>query len=129
MRYVLSNGTVLAIGNTVRYTGLNECNGYQGLIKDINTYGVTIQWDQGYKLPKQYKHDDEILNFIKLIEGDNVLKEIGSDVKTFVKDNRQVIYTMAFVLLVDHLVFGGAFRDKLKELVNKLIGKVEKQLE
>ncbi len=60
--------------------------------------------------------------------GKSMLKEISTDVKGFIKDNRQVIYWMAFLLLVDHFIFQDKFKTKLHDLVSGLIGKVEKSI-
>lgn len=58
-----------------------------------------------------------------------MLKDVGADVKGFLHDNRQIIYWMALIFLLDHFFFQGAFRDRLKGLAERMIGKVEKQIE
>lgn len=59
----------------------------------------------------------------------NSMKEILQDAKGFIHDNRNVIYWVALAFLADHFFFNGAFRDRLNALVEKMIGRVEKQLE
>lgn len=59
----------------------------------------------------------------------NMLKEITTDAKAFIHDNRNIIYWLALAFLADHFFFGGAFRQRLNALVEKMIGRVEKQLE
>lgn len=57
-----------------------------------------------------------------------MLNEVKNDVKGFVSENRSTIYTILLVAIVDHFVFGGAFRDRLKGLVDKFLGKAEAKI-
>lgn len=50
-------------------------------------------------------------------------------IKEYVKEHKSIIMTIAVVLIVDHLVFNGAFREKVKSLVDGLLNKATKQLE
>jgi hypothetical protein len=59
----------------------------------------------------------------------NMLKDITTDAKVFIHENRNVIYWLALAFLVDHFFFSGAFRQRLNALVERMIGRVEKQLE
>ena len=59
----------------------------------------------------------------------SMLKEIATDTKAFIHENRNFIYWLALAFLADHFFFNGAFRQRLNALVEKMIGKVEKQLE
>lgn len=59
----------------------------------------------------------------------NMLKSIGSDLRDFIKENKSVIYWIAVAMVADHVFFKGAFREKLHGLMNKLLGKVEAQIE
>ena len=69
-------------------------------------------------------------NLVTLMKGtSNMLKDLSTDVKGFISDNRQIIYWMALIFLLDHFFFQGAFRDRLKGLAERMIGKVEKQIE
>lgn len=56
-------------------------------------------------------------------------KSMLDSVKEYLKENKQIIMTIAVVLIVDHLVFGGAFREKVKSLVDGLLSKAQKQLD
>ena len=58
-----------------------------------------------------------------------MLNEVSSDIKCFVKDNRHVIYWIAVAFLADQLFFKGAFRERIHAMVEKLISKVEKKVE
>ncbi len=57
------------------------------------------------------------------------MKEIINDLKKFVSEHRNIIYTVALVALADHFLFDGKFREKLKGLVDKMLNKAEKQLD
>lgn len=50
-------------------------------------------------------------------------------VKEYLKEHKSIIITIAVALVVDHLVFGGAFREKVKSLVDGLLNKAQKQLD
>ena len=58
-----------------------------------------------------------------------MVNDIAADVKSFIHDNRNIIYWLALAFLVDHFFLGGAFRQRLNALVEKMIGRVEKQIE
>lgn len=58
----------------------------------------------------------------------NVFNEIFADAKQFVKDNKNILYTVVLVFLVDHFVFDGAFRERIKTLFQSFIDKTEAKL-
>lgn len=55
-------------------------------------------------------------------------KNMLDSVKEYLKQHKDIIITIGVVLVVDHLIFGGAFREKVKALVDGLLNKAEKQL-
>ena len=55
--------------------------------------------------------------------------EIVKDVKGFVIEHRGAIYFVAIALLIDHFVFAGAFKDRLKAMAEKIVGKIEQKIE
>lgn len=59
----------------------------------------------------------------------NKMKDMLADVKGFIHDNRNILYWLALAFLVDHFFLGGTFRQRLNALVEKMIGRVEKQIE
>lgn len=63
---------------------------------------------------------------VKITTKGNTMKESFSK---FLKDNSSILYTVAVVLVVDHLAFGGAFREKIKSLVEGLLNNAQKQLD
>ena len=90
---------------------------------------VNVRTEGGYR----YANSEEAAKgiFFKLFNKGQtpMLSGISSDVKGFITDNRQIIYWMALIFLLDHFFFQGAFRDRLKGMAEKMIGKVEKQIE
>lgn len=95
-------------------------------VNNDGTYSYTCITDKDAKGKHTFGNNYKILYTIK---GNNMLKEIGSDVQQFVKDNRNVVYTIALVVLVDHFVFGGSFREKLKQMMDKLLNKCQEKLD
>lgn len=75
-----------------------------------------------------FQYEQKIVPQFKL-KRENIMKDMLSEVKQFFKDNRQVVGYIVMALLLDHFVFGGAMRERLKELVSKMLGKVEKSLD
>ena len=57
-----------------------------------------------------------------------MFKEMVSDVRGFVHENRFVIYTIAVVFLVDHFFFKGTFRERLRATIEKLVCKCEEKI-
>lgn len=64
-----------------------------------------------------------------LIKEKNMVKELVTDVREFVKDNRSVVYTIAIIVLADQFLFKGAFRERLKAIVEKLLCKAEAKVD
>lgn len=56
------------------------------------------------------------------------MKEIITDIREFIKENRNIVYWIIVVLLLDHFVFEGKFRKKVKSVVEGCLNKVEKQI-
>lgn len=53
------------------------------------------------------------------------VNSVVNDLKSYVSENRNLVWTVVFVVLLDHFVFGGAFRERLKSLVEGLLNKAE----
>lgn len=58
-------------------------------------------------------------------EGVHMFKTVGTDLKAFIAENKSIIYWVATMFLMDHLLFQGAFRERLHGLMNKMLGKAE----
>lgn len=52
-------------------------------------------------------------------------KTMLSQMREYIKEYRTIIFTVAFVALADHFLFEGAFRTRLKTLVEGLLKKAE----
>jgi hypothetical protein len=48
-----------------------------------------------------------------------------ADARKYVSDNRDLIYTVIFVAILDHLLFDGAFREKIKSLVDGFLNRAQ----
>jgi hypothetical protein len=59
---------------------------------------------------------------------ENMVTEVMSDTKKFLKDHKSIIYWVAILLVADHVLFNGAFKEKLKNIMSQLVGKVEDKL-
>ena len=57
------------------------------------------------------------------------MNSFTEDIKNFIKENRSIIYWIIALFLLDHFVFEGKFRDKLKDLAGKMFDKVSKKVE
>lgn len=55
----------------------------------------------------------------------NMLTDIIADLKGYMRTNKDLIYTVLFLIVLDHVIFDGAFRERLKALVEGLLKKVE----
>lgn len=53
--------------------------------------------------------------------GSNVFQ----DVRKYIADNRDMVYTILFVAVLDQLLFEGAFRERIKKLVDGFLTKAE----
>lgn len=84
---------------------------------DNGEYRNRTSWNCGTKC---YRDCD-----LELINGGTMFKEVSE----YLKSNKSVILTVVFALVLDQLVFKGAFREKVKELVEGLLGKAKKELE
>lgn len=54
-------------------------------------------------------------------------KTMIQNVKNYVEKHRDIIFTVGFIFLVDHFMFKGALRDRLKGMIEGVISKVEKE--
>lgn len=59
----------------------------------------------------------------------NMISEVSKDMKAFIKEHKSAIYWVAILMLCDHFFFHGAFKEKLREMMNKMIGKVEDKIQ
>lgn len=56
------------------------------------------------------------------------MKDIINDIREFIKENRNIVYWLIVVILLDHFLFEGKFREKIKSVVEGCLNKVEKQI-
>ena len=58
----------------------------------------------------------------------NMLTEITTDLKGYVRKHKDHIYTIILIALIDQYVFEGQFRERLRTLVGKVLGKAEEKV-
>lgn len=58
----------------------------------------------------------------------NMITEVAKDAKAFIKEHKSAIYWTVMLLIIDHFFFHGAFKEKLKATMQKLVGKVESKV-
>lgn len=116
--------STLKVGDKVRV--VNKTEKYIGYsIGEIATVAAVRGGDIVVDFDDKRKTFYTELRELKLIKGESYMDSI----KDYLKEHKSILMTIGVVLLVDHLVFDGAFREKVKEIINKMLGKVEKQLD
>ena len=126
---------LLTVGQRVESTanGLTETTPiYTGKIVAISGTRLSIKRDDGTNgngadgaYYADINNDVGKIRVIKSkLEVDKLIKEGIKDVKGFVKENRAVIYWVSLILLADHFIFKGQFKNKLKSTFNALIDRV-----
>jgi len=120
----------LKVGDTVEFTDrFKTLEGHTGtILKVVPNYH---DGGPGYCIsgkPPGTLYHNKGGNWFKLItpapKGSNMLQ----DIRSYIKDNRQVLYTVAMIVVLDHFLFNGAFRERIKALVEKALSGVEKKV-
>lgn len=70
---------------------------------------------------KEWNVSSEVECF-KQIEGENSMM---NQVKTYFNKHQEAIFTIALLVLIDHFVFHGVFREKIKGMVEKFVDGVQ----
>ena len=71
---------------------------------------------------------DEFVKYRDSIKGGNMFKEMFGGLKKYVNEHQETIYTIAIALLVDRFVFGGAFQERIKGIVEGFLSKAENKV-
>jgi hypothetical protein len=79
---------------------------------------TVVSTKDGSRQPAHFKKSKE----------ENMVTEVAQDLKKFIREHKSTIYIIAMLLIVDHFMFNGAMKEKLKSLVQNLVGKVEAKL-
>lgn len=66
--------------------------------------------------------------FKKAQIGGNMFKELTGGLKKYVNEHQEMIYTIAIALLIDRFVFGGAFQERIKGIVEGFLSKAESKV-
>jgi hypothetical protein len=99
--------------------------GTMGTIKKYNearSFPFTIIWDNGYNKHlgtncKRYLNDTE---YFKILSENNMLESL----KSYIEKNQDTFFTIALVVLLDHYLFEGALRSRLKSTVELMLDKL-----
>ena len=51
------------------------------------------------------------------------------DLKSFIKEHRNIIYIVLAILLIDRFFLGGKLTERIKAMVEKMLGGIEKKLD
>ena len=51
------------------------------------------------------------------------------DLKTFIKEHRNIIYIVLLVLIVDRFFLNGKLTERIKGMIEKMLGGIEKKLD
>lgn len=88
------------------------------------------QWQQGMNLGSHLGNIDKNGNYPPETkqEKKSMLKEVSNDIRNMIRENKSIIYTILFLLILDKFFFNGAFKAKLSDVMHKLVGKVETKL-
>jgi len=57
-----------------------------------------------------------------------IMKEFTKGLKGYFEDNQETIITIGIAILLDHYLFGGTLREKLKSLIEGLFTSAEAKL-
>jgi len=71
--------------------------------------------------------DSDYEKILNLAKGRSI--NMIDSVKTYLKKHEDTIITIIILILIDHFIFNGAFRDKLNKIVETMISKVTKKIE
>ncbi len=119
-------GDIVVCQNSVKDDLLTAGNEYE--VFKHKSGELCINNDNGK--PKLVNHESIKKHLIlKSKEKPSMFKSISQDLKKFVIDHKSTIYVLAVLVLVDHFLFQGAFRERLHGLMNKMLGKVEAMLD
>jgi hypothetical protein len=114
------------VGDTVTLESLPS-DSYGGQLTLGHRYLVINSYDESVLVTNDHRQPWHINN--KHLKQNKKESNMLESAKEYLKENKSIIMTIAVVLIVDHLVFGGAFREKVKSLVNGLLDKAQTDLD
>lgn len=97
----------------------------------LGMYGNGIVWGTGgaggvYAYEAQLaQHQKTLGQPQKPTKGKSMLNHL----RDYFGKNRDLIFNVAIIILVDHFVFNGAFREKIKSLLDKFLCKTHEMLD
>lgn len=115
------NGRALNLSKVLKLTRLTD----QNTIRFHFPHGVP---DSDFNYTSEEAADKALeywRNRLTKKNGGHMFEGLGQDVREFLKSNRDMIWTVIFVLIVDQVAFEGAFRERVKGLLENLLNKAE----
>ncbi len=125
-------------------TGINDHTGLHRLFKNIRKLEMKASSNQPYM--SIYMNDDsgdsycymdftsgeriinEFKEYKKQKEGGK-MKEIVEDIKSYIKDNKSIIYTVLLIVVLDHVFLGGKLRHKLEDMLGGALDTIKGKLD
>ncbi|MFA5583746.1 MAG: hypothetical protein WDA09_05990 [Bacteriovoracaceae bacterium] len=93
---------------------------------------LTVSFKEGetqhyyYSSPKKRRMDEKRLKQTMGNKGKR--GDMTGEIKEYFKKHQDTFVTLAIVILIDQFLFEGRFRDKIKNIMEKLINRIDKQL-
>ena len=116
----------------IRYIRCTGCNGQNGITEDRlyeliyegeGSIGIVNDYNIRKAYPRSIFEDQCAIP-------PNEFKKVGfmDFLKNYFTKHQDSLMTLAVIILLDHFLFDGAFRNKIKGMVDNLINKTEKNL-
>lgn len=93
----------------------------------IELLGDESQILRRYKYTDEKKRDADYAALTNAINTD-IERSFMDSLKQYFKTHRDTIFTIIILVVVDHYLLGGAFRDRIKSLMENFLNKTEKKL-
>jgi hypothetical protein len=100
---------------------------YSGFVGNGNTVFATGYWTPSTSPSTPWVIQDNTHSQLEPTHH-SFMSTITSDIKGFISQHRNVIYSVVLILLVDHFFLGGKLKERVKGMVEKLLGTVEKKV-
>lgn len=75
------------------------------------------------KADRDFEYDQ-----INTLFNHNKKEKFMDKIKKYFEQHNDTYITLGIIILIDHFVFEGKFREKIKEIIDNLLAKTEKQL-
>ncbi len=73
---------------------------------------------------KQFLRIEDMMKETRM-EQKNFMKELAEDIKNFISENRNVIYTILGIVVIDQILLKGALSARIQKIFENLLSKLE----